>query len=103
MRVMYCVVVMGLVFLTFNPLFWLARVLINCFKFVKRSLRNLFISFFIFYFYYFLCYETLFMKVMYCVLLLWDFIYESHVLCVVVMGLVFLTFFFGLQGLFLLF
>ena len=42
------------------------------------------------------------MKVMYCVLLLWDFIYESHVLCVV-MGLVFLTFFFGLQGLFLLF
>ena len=26
MKVMYCVVVMGLVFLTFNPLFWLARV-----------------------------------------------------------------------------
>ena len=47
---------------------------------VKRSLRNLFISFFIFLFFYFLCYETFI-----CV-------YESHVLCVVVMGLVFLTF-----------
>ena len=51
MRVMYCVVVMGLVFLTFNPLFWLARVLINCFS-CKKKLAEfiyLFIYFIIFY------------------------------------------------------
>ena len=42
---MYCVVVMGLVFLTFNPLFWLARVLINCFSCKKKLAEFIYLFF----------------------------------------------------------
>ena len=51
MRVMYCVVVMGLVFSTFNPLFWLARVLINCFSCKKKLAEFIYFFFYFFIFY----------------------------------------------------